>query len=122
MVDIAATIGPRPEGKFPSGKPKYSMHRTLNHKGYEPGNVEWATAKKQAARENRRIRPLGLIKRNSIIVGDTNLKHACRRAGVSYDSVWLRLKHLGETPQQAIAHFEERRLAQMKKRELLNDN
>jgi hypothetical protein len=42
-----AEVGLRPEGRFPSGRPLYSLHRINNDGNYEPGNVKWATAKEQ---------------------------------------------------------------------------
>ena len=54
--DIESSIGPRPEGKYPSGMPLYTLDRIDNEAGnYEPGKVRWATATVQ--RQNRRNRP-----------------------------------------------------------------
>jgi hypothetical protein len=59
IADIEASIGPRPEGRTPGGKPLYTLDRWPdNDGGYEPGNVRWATAKEQAA--NTRQPPRGL--------------------------------------------------------------
>jgi hypothetical protein len=109
IADIEATIGPRPDVKLPSGHPRYSLHRILNHGNYEPGNVKWATWREQHSPESRRMPPRGLVKRNSIVIGDTNLTDACRHAGVDYDGVRYQVKRLGKTPSQAIAHFERRK-------------
>lgn len=45
-------VGPRPEGKYASGRAIYSLHRINNDGNYEPGNCKWATQKEQCA--NRR--------------------------------------------------------------------
>lgn len=55
IADIEASIGPRPEGKYPSGKPLYSLDRIDNNGNYEPGNVRWATASQQVT--NTRQKP-----------------------------------------------------------------
>lgn len=52
---IEANIGPRPEGKHPSGVSLYTLDRIDNAGHYEPGNVQWATAAEQC--HNRRYRP-----------------------------------------------------------------
>ena len=41
--DVEAEIGPRPEGRHPNGKPKYSLDRKNNDGNYEPGNIRWVT-------------------------------------------------------------------------------
>lgn len=71
-------IGPRPT-------PNHSIERINNSKGYEPGNVKWATDSEQ--RRN---------KRNSIYVemeGNTVfLKDYCREHGIDYFLIHSRLK------------------------------
>lgn len=53
IKDIEASIGPRPEGAYPSGRPLYSIDRIDNDSGYRPGNVRWATGVQQQANTGR---------------------------------------------------------------------
>jgi hypothetical protein len=55
VADIESSIGPRPEGRYQSGMPLYTLDRIDNDGNYEPGNVRWATALQQ--RHNRQQRP-----------------------------------------------------------------
>lgn len=46
--DIRREIGDRPMGLEPNGRtPLYSLDRIDNDRGYEPGNVKWATRTEQ---------------------------------------------------------------------------
>lgn len=49
---VEAEIGPRPDGRYPSGMPLYTLDRINNSGNYEPGNIRWATMAEQCA--NRR--------------------------------------------------------------------
>jgi len=46
-AEVLSEIGERPEGSYPSGLPLYSIDRRDNDRGYEPGNVRWATKTEQ---------------------------------------------------------------------------
>ena len=53
---ILANIGPRPDDRYPSGHPKYTLDRINNDSNYEPGNVRWATGRQQVANQRPRAR------------------------------------------------------------------
>lgn len=71
-------IGPRPT-------PHHSVDRIDNNRGYEPGNVRWATSKQQSRNTSRnRLVTLG---------GETMcLAEACERYGIKYGTAFYRLK------------------------------
>jgi len=60
VEDVLAEIGPRPEGRYPSGMPRYTLDRRNNNGHYEPGNIQWATAFVQV-RNRRTTRKLQVI-------------------------------------------------------------
>lgn len=54
IAEVEAEIGPRPDGKHPSGYPIYTLDRRDNDSGYGPGNVRWATMSEQALNRRKR--------------------------------------------------------------------
>ena len=54
IADIEASIGPRPDGWYPSGWPRYSLDRWPDpDSDYAPGKVRWATATEQRANQRQ---------------------------------------------------------------------
>lgn len=49
---FVADMGPRPEGKTPGGRARWTLDRIDNDQGYRPGNCRWATQSEQS--KNRR--------------------------------------------------------------------
>lgn len=50
---FVADVGERPEGVGEGGRALYSIDRIDNDRGYEPGNVRWATSREQRERTTR---------------------------------------------------------------------
>jgi hypothetical protein len=55
IADIEAEIGPRPDGRYPSGWSLYTLDRIDNDGNYEPGNVRWSTRLEQAHNKRPKI-------------------------------------------------------------------
>jgi len=53
IAGVEAEIGPRPDGKHPSGYPLYTIDRIDNESDYRPGNLRWATMVEQCANRRR---------------------------------------------------------------------
>jgi hypothetical protein len=47
IEDIEREIGPRPEGRYETGRPLYELDRIDNDGNYEPGKVRWLTVPEQ---------------------------------------------------------------------------
>lgn len=75
--DFYADVGSRPT-------PKHTLERLDNDRGYEPGNVVWAT-RAQQTRNNRRTRLVAFQGRQMC------LSDACALAGVPYATAHRRL-------------------------------
>ena len=72
-----ADVGWRPS-------PELTLERAENDKGYEPGNVRWATRKEQAS--NRRVRL------DRIMLGGDTIEQFASKWGIPYQTVYRRLR------------------------------
>jgi hypothetical protein len=83
-------MGERPEGT--------TLDRKDNTKGYWPGNCQWSTPEQQSW--NRTVT-------RWIVCGDETLPAAvaCRKFGVSEDSLYRRVRENEESHQQAFNHL-----------------
>jgi hypothetical protein len=84
-----AVMGERPT-------PQHSLDRIDNNRGYEPGNVRWATARDQA--RNRRS--------NRIITccGETHcLAEWAENLHMNKQTIWMRINVYGWTTHQALS-------------------
>lgn len=84
IADIEASIGPRPEGKHPSGKPLHTLDRIDNDGHYEPGNVRWATATEQQANTGR------AGPSECSVDGCQRIARSCGMCGMHYKQQWRR--------------------------------
>ncbi|HEY3953916.1 MAG TPA: hypothetical protein VGM53_11100 [Streptosporangiaceae bacterium] len=55
---VEKNLGPRPDGKTPGGRARWSLDRIDNNQGYAPGNLRWADTVTQ--QQNRRSTKLTL--------------------------------------------------------------
>ena len=94
--EFAKYVGKRPEGKL------VSLDRIDNSKGYEPGNVRWATPLTQSRNRRTTIR---------LNVNDLNLclGEAVQLSGLAYSTVYNRIFRFGWTPEQALSTPSRRR-------------
>lgn len=53
IEDVEREIGPRPEGRYPTGVPLYTLDRVNNDGHYEPGNVKWSTQSEQVLNQRK---------------------------------------------------------------------
>lgn len=74
--------------------PSYSLDRIDNEKGYEPGNVRWATRSQQSTNTRKTVR----ITANKETLSATEW---ARRLGCSPDTIYERLKR-GWSPERAV--------------------
>jgi hypothetical protein len=82
-------VGPRPS-------PEHSLERKKNDRGYEPGNVRWATATEQA--RNRRS------SRFLTFQGETRtMAEWSERTGLSPHNIKHRIDKMGMTVEEAFA-------------------
>lgn len=79
----------------PSYRPGLTLERIDNNRGYSLQNCKWATRKEQI--RNREV---------TILIEhmgqNKSLTEWCEELGLSYHTVWQRIKRLGWAPQEAL--------------------
>lgn len=83
---FAEYVGEKPKGK--------SLDREDNDKGYEPGNVRWATGSEQLANTRRAIRLT--YKGETLCLRDWS-----KRTGIAYMTLYQRVMHNGWATEKA---------------------
>jgi hypothetical protein len=84
IAGVLADIGKRPEDT--------TLDRIENNKGYEPGNIRWATKTEQ----NRN-------RRNTVKKDEVTLKEAAEKNNIAYATAYNRVKKLGWSFERAVS-------------------
>jgi hypothetical protein len=91
FVNFLADVGPRPS-------PEHSLDRIDNNRGYEPGNVRWATRSEQA--RNKRNNKVFMVQGKRVHVGD-----CVQRSGLHHRTFYELLTK-GWTAEEIVLHRE----------------
>jgi hypothetical protein len=81
----------------PAPSPHHTIDRIDNERGYEPGNVRWATRTEQQA--NRRTKAMNLVTFGGVT--RTCLEWS-KLTGIDHRTIWSRINQLGWTPEKAL--------------------
>ena len=83
-----AYVGPRPSMS-------HSLERKNTNGHYEPGNIEWATAKKQANNTRRNVKL-------SVDGREMNVCEWAEETGIPGSTIWVRIYKLGWSAEKAV--------------------
>jgi hypothetical protein len=84
IAEVEAQIGPKPSGRFESGRPRYTLDRVNNERNYEPGNIRWATSYEQV--HNSRAHKLSRLG-GTTAAERANAAQILRRSGMSQKDI-----------------------------------
>lgn len=88
FLAFKAGVGPRPS-------PQHTLDRIKNERGYEPGNVKWATKREQANNQRKNVR--------LTVKGETaTLAEWARRTGLRPSALHYRINQGGMTHEEAV--------------------